>query len=83
MSRQYAVTNLVIDLQNLMTSEDVTHHDVKHSGGLIVSVPNMSHLRKEAKQRLKPVHEKKMTIRTKKYKTDVQQLGMSQEIIGQ
>ena len=48
MSRQYAVANLVIDLQNLITSDNGTMHDVKHPGGLYVPVPNISHIRQEA-----------------------------------
>ena len=54
-----------------------------HSGGLCDSVPNVACLRQEAKQRLEPSHEKKLTTVMKKYKADVQRLGLSQNIIGQ
>jgi hypothetical protein len=48
--RQYALTNLAIDLQNLIKSEDGQMHDVKHAGGMVDPVPSRSDIRRESKQ---------------------------------
>jgi hypothetical protein len=55
---QYELTNLVLDLQNLITSDDARHDVITYLDGRTVSVPKTDVLQKEAKQILKPVHKK-------------------------
>ena len=73
---------MVIDLQNLITSDNDQIHDIEH-GGMYVSVPTTCSINQQSKQGLKPTNEKIATITTKRYKANVQQHGMSQEIVGE
>ena len=57
-------------------------HDIQH-GGMHVSVQTTCTINQQSKQRLKPTHEKIAIITTKRYKANVQRLGMSQEIMGE
>ena len=76
--QQYKVSSLVLDLQNLMCTEENT---IAKSDGTIVSVPTPAQITRESKKRLKPSHERRVIAASLKYKGNLRNLEFSQEIV--
>jgi hypothetical protein len=80
--KQFRASSLVLSLQELMLFDKSTHTQETTNTNYTVSKPTNVLRQKESKQRLKSLQEVRERSVTSTLNTRVQQMGLSQEIVG-
>ena len=80
--RQYEVSNLVVQMQEIVTRKGSVVTTLMGPRGDMIDVPERTTVAQTGKKRKKPRSEKLAHVQTTKLNTSIQRLGLSQEITG-
>ena len=80
---QFQLTKVALDVQDMLTLRAGQSVEASTSAGMSALIPTSNRLLKEAKIRKKGRKEVSAEVYTKKLKTSVQRMGLSQTIIGE
>jgi hypothetical protein len=80
---QFQLTKVALDVQDMLTLRACQSMEASTSTGMTALIPTGNRLMKEAKNRKKARKEVRAEVYTKKLKTSVQGMGLSQTIVGE